>query len=220
LVELLIEQGLSEAARKDGTWLGRNALQMVALVLLVALAAAAIAVRVWLPSVFLPPGAGEYMVVVTRDSLPAHHLITDQDVTERQGATKPGAVAKKQDAENRYVLTSVPPGETLSASHLSKPCVVPDDGLRQRHIVSLQVRASALVSVSPGVCVDLILSPRDWPDGTPAESRLLRGASVLSVNRAGEASSVLLGLALTDDDRDALPRLLGRADVFLLQRPV
>lgn len=246
LRELLVAQATHEAdvPKRWPAWLRRHVSGLVMMPLLLLAALVPLLTRAYAPPPFGQNAPlSRHVVVSASEGLDAFHLVGSDDVDVRDGPARPRTIASPEAVAGRYTLARLASGAAVTRDRLSAPCppraglspttVAPAAGtpagapsttsgtqapaaetVEDRRILTVPVKPAALASVEPGACASLVLSPRE-NDGSA--SRILDNVTVLAVNRQAEASSIVVALALTPAERDELARLLGSADVFVVQ---
>lgn len=156
------------------------------------------------------------VVVQAKEALPAYHVIGRDDVKVEKRFSVSGSFADTNDVIGRYLLKPAKPGAIILSEQLG--AALPEGvTLGCRRVLTLPVRGGL---ISPTLAshdqVRLLFSPRGAGAQPAAAGDRMVDALVLSVNRQGDASSVVVALK-NDDDLNRADLLLGTSDVFIAQ---
>jgi hypothetical protein len=155
------------------------------------------------------------VVVAAKETLPAYHVITKDDVRLEKHFRVSGSFGATEDVVGRYLIKPAKPGAVISSEQLG--AALPQGvALGGRRVLSLPIRGGLISqTLAPHDRVRLLFSPRG-AGAQPAATgeRTVDDAVVLAVSRQGDASSVVVALK-NDSDLNRIELLLGTSDIFI-----
>lgn len=206
LVDDAVEQAKSRGVSGWARIVSANGLELVLAAILVVIVAVAAhqAVRVQISTV----------TTVTK-SLPAYHLITEEDVEEISKPSLPGLVVSKKEALGRYTLRPVSLGSALNRTEISQMKLDPSV-MNSRQILALTAWVGAIEPVSGGK-ISLLFSGI-WAKETQATdipaSLIVQDVLLLASEPKGSEATIVV--ALKQADLKQLGPFLGGAKIHLL----
>lgn len=184
--------------------------ELVALLILCVLVGLLLAHAVW---------KIDTVMVKTETGLPAFHVIKEDDLEVKQAINIPGSLTSKSSAVGHYLLQQLPKGARLYDKQISK-AKLSDEDSANRHVLSVPVKAGAIIpTLSPLDRVRLLFSPRHTNEandnaGAVPNVTSIDDVIVLSVNRQGDSSSIVVALRA---DLAEVAKLLSTSDVLVAQ---
>lgn len=181
--------------------------ELLALLILIVLASLLLSHAVW---------KRDTVIVKTETGLPAFHVINEDDLEVKHAVNIPGSLTSKSSAVGHYLLQQLPKGARLYANQISK-VQISDEDVANRHVLSVPVKAGAISpTLSPLDRVRLHFYPHrnNETHNNPNAVTSINDVIILSVNRQGDSSSIVVALKA---DLTEVAKLLSTSDVLISQ---
>jgi hypothetical protein len=154
--------------------------------------------------------------VMVKTQLPAFHVIKEEDLEVKQTINIPGSLTSPSSVVGHYLLQQVPKGARLYANQISKVSV---EDAAERQVLSVPIKAGGISpTLSPPDRVRLLFSPRrnETNNNTNAAANVtsIDDVIVLSINRQGDSSSIVVALK---GDPVEVSKLLSTSEVIIAQ---